>query len=268
MGLSARMALYGVACLALMVLDSRYDALSLFRSGSASLIQPVQNVLAHPFGVVGRAFDFFQVHADLLTEKRQLKLEHDRLAVQLQQFQRVYAENRDLRSLLNLTWSEPVVAVAAEITRVLPDPFSRRLLIDRGSAEGIEPGRPVVDADGLIGQITQVSAGSSVVTLLTAKAQAAPVQNRRNGLRLIVTGTGTDNLLEVRYLDMHADLKAGDILVTSGIDSVYPAGIPVARVLKVEQPRETPFALAHCQPLGAPDQNRHLLILMRRNTPS
>jgi len=114
---------------------------------------------------------------------------------------------------------------------------------------------------GLVGQVTRVYPWTSEVTLLTDRDQGAPVQNLRNGLRVIVSGQGSDTLLEVRFLDMHADLKPGDLLHTSGIDGVYPAGIPVAQVVRIEPPRHTPFARALCRPLGGVGQYRHMAVL-------
>lgn len=261
LGLPARLALYGLASLAMMVMDSRYDTLAAFRSGSATLIHPVQAVLARPFEFLDEAGEFFTVHGTLLQEKRQLEAEQERLATLLQGYNDLQAENGRLRDMLKLAPLPAVEPMAARITRVLPDPFARKLIIDHGTADGVEAGRPVVDVAGLIGQVTEVYPRSSVITLLTSKDQAAPVQNLRNGLRLIVSGSGSDNLLEVRYLDMHADLKAGDILTTSGIDGVYPPGIQVARVIKIEPPRQTPFARAICEPLGRIGQHRYVLIL-------
>lgn len=261
MGLPARLALYALASLTLMVVDTRYDALTALRQGTAALIYPVQAALARPFEYLGEAGEFFTVHGELLREKRRLEREHQHLAALLQSYRGLQSENAVLRGLLALELPASVEPLAARVTRVLPDPFQRKLVVDRGALAGVEAGRPVVDATGLIGQVTEVHPGSSVVTLLTSREQAAPALNERTGLRLIVSGTGSDNLLEVRYLDMHADIKAGDVLTTSGIDGVYPAGIPVARVLSVEQPRLTPFAKAVCQPLGAIGRYRHVLIL-------
>ncbi|TCJ12782.1 rod shape-determining protein MreC [Parasulfuritortus cantonensis] len=261
MGLPARLALYGVICVALMVLDHRYDAMTTVRVGSASLIHPLQSALARPFEFLGEAGEFFATHGQLLREKRRLEIDRERLAALLQGYAALQSENAYLQGVLKLTPPAGSEPLAARITRVLPNPFVRKLVVDRGSADGVEAGRPVVDLTGLVGQVTEVYPNSSVITLLTSKEEAAPVQNQRNGLRLIVSGIGSDNLLEVRYLDMHADLKAGDLLTTSGIDGVYPAGIQVARVVSVEAPRQTPFARAVCQPIGHIGQHRYVLIL-------
>jgi rod shape-determining protein MreC len=266
MGLPARLALYCLASLGLMLVDSRYDALAAVRAGAATAIHPVQVLLARPFEYLGEAGEFFTVHGRLLDERRRLASEHEKLAALLQSHRDLQAENVRLRSLLSLPTPAGVEPLAATVTRVLPNPFARQLVIDRGSADGVVAGRPVVDAAGLIGQVTAVYPASSIVTLLTSREQAAPVQNQRNGLRLLVSGTGSDSLLEVRYLDMHADLKRGDLLTTSGLDGVYPPGIPVARVVDVTQPRQTPFARARCQPIGNIGQYRHVLVLKARST--
>lgn len=261
MGPRTRMALYGLACVVLMVLDSRYDAMNAVRASSAVLLHPLQSVLSKPFVFLSEAAEFFSIHGALVRDNRQLQAEHQRLAAQVQGLRDLQAENAHLKQLLALPTPPGVQPVASSIIRVLPDPFSRRIVVDRGTRQGIVAGRPVVDAQGLVGQVTEVFPDSSTITLLTSLEQAAPVQNQRNGLRLIVQGTGADALLEIRYLDMHADLKAGDLLTTSGLDGVYPAGIPVARVLRVEQPRQSPFARALCVPIGAIGQHRQLLIL-------
>lgn len=261
MGLPTRLALYCLVSLALMVVDSRYGALTTFRSVAASVIYPIQGFLAKPFSYFSEASDFFTVHAKVLQENRRLILESQVFASRLQGYAALKDENAQLRRLLGLPPAPGVKFMAAEVIRVQPDPFDRRIIVDKGAIDGVEAGRPVVDASGLVGQITRVFAASSEVTLLTSKEQAAPVQDQRNGLRLILSGSGSDNLLEVRYLDMHADVKPGDVLVTSGIDGVYPLGIPVARVLRVDPPRQTPFARAVCQPIGEIGQHRHILIL-------
>ncbi len=263
MGLPARLALYCLASLALMVVDSRYAAMATVKNTAAELVNPIQDILARPFGYLGKAGDFFIVHGQVLGENRRLILASQVFASRLQGYEALKLENARLRALLDLRPPSGVETRAAEIVRILPDPFNRRVIVDKGATDGVTAGRPVVDAAGLVGQVTQVYSTSSQVSLLTAKEQAAPVQNQRNGLRLIVSGTGSNDQLEVRYLDMHADLKPGDILVTSGIDGVYPLGIPVARVVRVEPPRQTPFARVICQPIGAIGQHRHVLILNR-----
>lgn len=261
MGLLPRLAIYSLISMILMAADARYNGLDALRTGAAAVFHPMQTALARPFQYMGEAGRFFIVHGEVLDELQRTKLESRQLRTSLQGLKSLEAENARLRALLALPPRDGVAPLAVGVTGSVPDPFSRRLTVNRGSLQGVVAGRPVVDAIGLVGQVTRVFPASSEVTLLTSREQSAPVQNQRNGLRLIVTGIGSDNLLEVRYLDMHADLKPDDLLVTSGLDGVYPAGIPVARVLRIDPPRHTPFAYAVCQPIAGIGQNKHLVIL-------
>ncbi len=261
MGVPARFGLYVLICLLLLALDTRYSALSGVRAGLNAVLHPLQMALAQPWYWMQNAAGFFVTHAELSTENTLLRQQQERMRANMQDRQSLSVENAKLRALLALPPRPGVTPVAGEILETVPDPFSRKVVINRGTAHGISAGWPVVDAVGLVGQVTRAYPWTSEVTLLTDRDQGAPVQNLRNGLRLIVSGQGSDNLLEVRFLDMHADLKSGDLLYTSGIDGVYPAGIPVAQVVRTEPPRNTPFARALCQPLGGVGQYRHMAVL-------
>lgn len=262
-GLPVRLAIYAILSLGLMAADARYDALGLLRTGAASVFHPLQTFLGRPFAYLREASDFFEVHGELLRDNRDLVAERQQLRTDMQKMRLLEAENARLRALLALPTPAGYQARTVEVVGAVPDPFSRRLVIGMGASQGISAGWPLVDANGLVGQVTRVFPSSSEVTLLTSHEQSAPVQVLRNGLRLIVTGLGSDDLLEVRYLDSHADLQPGDLLVTSGIDGVYPQGIPVGRVLRIDPPRQSPFARALCQPMAGIGQGRHLTLLQR-----
>lgn len=260
-GLSARFAAYLLLGLVLVVLDARYTALSGLRAVLGAGLHPFRVALAAPGEWLNQVGGFFVAHGELKHANQHLTREHNQLLA-LQQDRRVLAaENARLRGLLGLQAPQGAAPIPAEILQSAPDPFSRKVILDRGSNQGIQAGWPVMDAQGLIGQVTRVTPLDAEVTLLVAKEQSAPVVNLRNGLRVVVTGLGSDSLMEVRFLDMHADLKAGDELHTSGLDGLYPAGIPVARVVRTETPRDTPFARAWCAPLGGVGQYRHVLVL-------
>lgn len=261
MGLSARFGLYVLVCLFLLALDTRYAALSGVRAGLNAVLHPLQMGLAQPWHWMQDAGGFFVTHGELAAENTRLRAQQERLRLSLQENQSLATENARLRALMTLPDRPGVTPVVGEVLETAPDPFTRKVIISRGAAHGIEAGRPVVDAVGLVGQVTRVYPWTAEVTLITDRDQGAPVQNLRNGLRLIVSGQGSDNLLEIRFLDMHADLQPGDLLYTSGIDGIYPAGIPVARVLRTEPPRHTPFARALCQPLGGVGRYRHMAVL-------
>lgn len=261
MGLSARFVIYLLASLFLAALDARYDALGHLRAAFNAALHPAQKVVAWPFEFLSDAGGFFVVHAELQRENARLVEQGRRLQAQLQDYQAVQAENLRLRALLELPPMPGLRRSPAEIIQASPNPFSRKVTLNRGAVHGITTGSPVIDENGLLGQVTAVFPWSAELTQLTDRNQAAPVQSLRSGLRVLVSGMGSDSLLEVRYLDQHADLQAGDILVTSGIDGVYPAGVPVARVLRIEPPRNSPFARAVCQSLGAVGRHRQVLVL-------
>lgn len=267
MGLPARFGLYVLISLVIAAIDTRYAALHEVRNGLNAMLQPVRVGLAMPWGWMREAGGFFATHGALNAENARLQRERERLLILQQDRHELAAENLHLRSLLALPQRPGVSAVAAEILEVAPDPFSRKVIINKGETQGLTAGRPVIDGAGLVGQVTRVFPYSAEVTLLTDRDQGAPVQNLRNGLRLIVSGSGADNLLEVRFLDMHADIRAGDWLYTSGIDGVYPAGIPVAQVVRTEPPRHTPFAKALCRPVGGVGRYRHVAVLTLQAEP-
>lgn len=261
MGLPVRFALYVLLALLIALVDTRYDTLQGLRSALNSVLHPVRLGLAAPWGWAHEVGGFFRTHGRLQAENQRLLQERARLLQQQQQLLALAAENTHLRTLLALPPRPGVAMMAAEIVTVSADPFARRVLIDKGAAHGLVAGRPVVDASGLVGQVTRLYPLTAEVTLLTDRDQSAPVMNLRNGLRVLVSGTGADNLLEVRFLDMHADMKPGDRLYTSGIDGVFPAGIPVAEVIRVEAPRHAPFAKAVCRPLAGVGRHRQVAVL-------
>ncbi len=261
MGLPARFGLYVLVSLIIAAIDTRYATLHEVRNSLNALLYPVRMGLAAPWDWARDAGSFFVTHGELHAENLRLQQEREQLLILQQDRRALAAENDRLRSLLALPDYPGVKSVAAEILEVAADPFSRKVIINKGAAQGLVPGRPVIDGAGLVGQVTRVFPYSAEVTLLTDRDQGAPVQDLRNGLRLIVSGSGADNLLEVRFLDMHADVKEGDWLYTSGIDGVYPAGIPVAQVVHTEPPRHTPFARAFCRPLGGVGRYRHVVVL-------
>lgn len=267
MGLSARLFLYAGLSLALMAVDARYRALEDLRALAATLLHPVQATLARPFIFLAEASAFFTVHARLLESHRKLEAERNALRQTLHAHAALAAENAHLRRLMELPPPASHRLLPAEIVRALPDPFARKLILHIGANRGVRAGAPVVDSDGLIGQITRVYPLTSELTLLTSREQSVPVQVLRNGLRLIASGSGSDDLIEVRFLDAHADLTVGDLLHTSGIDGVYPPGIPVARILRIEPVPGSPFARALARPIGGTQRQRQVGVLLPEEAP-
>jgi rod shape-determining protein MreC len=171
------------------------------------------------------------------------------------------AENEQLRRLLNVSEKISQKSVAVEVFYVPPNAFSHRLIFNKGSRAGIEPGMPVIDEGGVVGQIIRVTPFTSEAALLIDDQVSIPVQVLRNGLRLIAFGSDEVGKLEIRYLSGNVDVKAGDTLVTSGIGGLFPAGLPVGQVEKVDHDPGTGFGMAIAEPLSHPERYRHFLVL-------
>jgi rod shape-determining protein MreC len=206
--------------------------------------------------------DYFSSLTALQKENRNLKQQQIANAQTLQQVQQLVAENAQLRKLLDANERVQVKSVMSEILYDARDAFTRKVVLDRGTQHGVALGQPVIDDVGVVGQVTRVFPFTSEVTLLTDKDQAIPVQVVRSGLRSIAYGQGHSGSLDLRFMPVNADIKNGDILVTSGIDGVYPAGLAVAKVVQVESKSSDAFARIVCQPLAGIDRNRQLLILL------
>jgi rod shape-determining protein MreC len=183
-------------------------------------------------------------------------------AQHLQQRQLLAAENAHLRGLLAAAERVPVKSLMAEILYDTRDPFTRKIVLNRGAQSGVKAGQPVIDEVGVVGQVTRVFPLTAEVTLLTDKAQAIPVQVVRSGVRSVAYGRGQSNALDLRFMPANADIRPGDMLVTSGIDGVYPAGLAVASVVQVESQSSDAFARIVCLPLAGVDRNGQLLVLL------
>jgi len=201
----------------------------------------------------------------LLEENEKLRQIYLDNREQLLKLQALEAENAQLRKLLGAVQQiEPASktkAVLAEILFTPRDPFSHKITLNKGSQHHIQLGQAVIDEKGIVGQITQLYPWSSEVTLLTDKDHSVPVQVVRNSLRSVVSGTGKNDELELRYLSVNTDIQQGDLLVTSGIGGVYPPGIPVATVLRIERDPTGDFAQIISTPIAGVDRNRQVLIL-------
>ncbi|MBM3347303.1 MAG: rod shape-determining protein MreC, partial [Betaproteobacteria bacterium] len=169
------------------------------------------------------------------------------------------AENAQLRRLLEARERVAGSASPAEIMYSGRDPFSRKVVIDKGSQQGLVSGQPVIDETGVIGQVTRVFPMLAEVTLITDKSQAIPLQVVRNGLRALAYGDGA--ALDLRFVAANADIQNGDVLVTSGIDGIYPAGLPVARVSRVERDAAYAFARIQCVPIAGTERHRQVLVI-------
>lgn len=262
---TTRLILWVMVSVGLAFIDVRFGALDSLRSGFAQLMRPLQRAVLVPFDVGTEVSGFLVRHRELQQQRDKLLDERVQLNRALYAARDAQRANAELLALLKLARPQNRSAVAAHILYQGQDWFSRRMVIDRGASAGIHAGAPVVDAQGLIGQVTRVYPASSEVTLVTHADQLTPVMVERTGQRALATGGSEADQLELRFVPAHTDLKPGDILLTSGIDKVYPAGLPVARVLRVTSPQATPYARVECAPLGGVNRARVLLVLTMKD---
>ncbi len=255
-----RFVFFASISLVLMVSDARLGALDSLRQVISVAVAPLQRLAMTPAELLDRIGSFFVTQERLQSENATLMQRQLVQAAQLQRMQAMQAENVHLRNLLGVQRQRDESVVAAEIVYAGRDPFSQKITVDKGSNHKVQAGQPALDDVGVIGQVTRVYPFSSEITLLTDKDQAIPVEIVRNGARAIAFGHGQDGALELPFMASNADIQNGDTLVTSGIDGVYPAGLPVAVVSKIE--RSTSFAKITCIPSAGVNRHKQLLILI------
>jgi rod shape-determining protein MreC len=259
----ARLAFFVILSLALLVLDLKYRYLELARQGVATVLYPLQRAAYTPVDLYEQLGDYFSSLAAVQRENVQLKRKELESANWLLRQQHLELENQRLRELLDMKARQPVSGTIAEILYTAHDPFSRRVIVDKGGQHGIAAGQAVVDEAGVLGQVTRVYPLQSEVTLVTDKNQAVPVKIVRNGLRTVLFGA-SGGQLELRFLAANADVQPGDLLVTSGLDGVYLPGLPVAKVLRVERDAAYSFARILCEPAAGVEKHGQVLILGSR----
>ena len=255
--------LYALLAIVLMTLDHRGRWVDQVRAGAGLLIEPAVLLAEMPFRLGQRVRLAVQSQRQLLAEGDELRQALTRVSAELLLLEELALENAELRELLEASQRLDRGFHAAEIRSIDLNPFSHRILIDRGRLEGLSPGQPVIDALGVVGQVDEVYLYSSQVILLTDPDHALPVRIQRTGLRTIAYGSGLTSRMRLNDLPMNVDLEPGDLLVTSGLGGTFPAGLPVARVDGVERPSGEAFASATLRPLGRLDRSRHLLVLDR-----
>lgn len=263
----ARLFFFSALSLGLLVADLRLHTLEWARSAAATLLLPAQRVATMPVAGIWDLGGYLSGMSSLKSENESLR--QDKLAQSnlLLRQQHLEQENLQLRALLDMKARQPAEGRLAEIVYSARDPFTRRVVIDKGSQAGIENGQAVIDDIGVIGQVTRTYPLTSEVTLLTDKDQAIPVQVQRNGLRAILAGAGA-GAMELRFLAPNADVQIGDTLVTSGLDGIYLPGLPVAKVVAIDRDNSFSFARIACQPLAGVERHGLVLVLGRRIVPT
>lgn len=259
----SKLTFFSVLALFLMVADARFEIAKPLRVAVAAVLYPVQWLALRPVVWAqggGQYFESLQTsRAGEAAAQRKLGL----LSQRANQVEQLTLENSRLRQLLGLRERVTTPAQSAQVLYDAADPYSRKVIIDRGLLDNVASGSPVLDESGVLGQVTRVYPMVSEVTLVTDRDQAIPVLNTRTGVRGVAFGDPAPHAsaLELRFMAANADVQPGDLLTTSGVDGVYPPGLPVARVAKVERRVESGFARITSMPLALVSGARHVLVL-------
>ena len=257
-----RLMFYAALAVFLMAADGRWNLTQPLRAGLATVLHPVQQVLLAPM----RALESISHYASGLEEARHVQQRAERAlmaqADRVMRLEQVQIENDRLRALLDLRARTVVPTLAAQVQYDAPDPFSRKVVIDRGALQGVKPGVPAIDEHGVLGQVTRVYPLSAEITLVTDQNAAVPVVNLRSQQRGVAFGQPKTRGMELRFMAGNADVQVGDVLQTSGLDGIYPSGLPVATVVSVDRRAETSFARVQLRPFAQAEQPRHVLLLL------
>ena len=259
----SKLTVFSALALFLMVADTRFKITQPLRMVVATALRPVQWVAMQPVNWAQGGGKYFEA---LSSSQSSEELARKKLGLQSQranQVEQLLLENARLRQLLTLRERVTTAAQAAQVLYDAADPYTRKVIIDKGMTDGVAIGSPVIDESGVLGQVTRVYPSVSEITLVTNRDQAIPVQNSRTGARGIAFGDGAGHVgaLELRFMAANADVQVGDILATSGVDGVYPPGLPVAKVDRVERRVDSAFARVYCTPFALVSGTAHVMVL-------
>lgn len=246
---------------ALMIADTHIRWLDPLRSSAGLVLTPLYWAGDLPGRSLDLARQMLVSRADLLAENEKLRADTLLMQRRLQKLAVLTEQNVRLRELLNSSELLEEQVIVAELLGIDPNPQTHKLLINKGSSHGVYEGQPMLDAQGVMGQVVEVMPYSARVLLLTDSRHSLPVQVTRNGLRAIAGGNGTPGSFELRYVADNADIKEGDLLVTSGMAQRFPAGYPVGVVTSVQRGTGQPFATVLASPAAVLDRSRHFLLV-------
>jgi rod shape-determining protein MreC len=261
----SKLLFFSALALFLMVADTRFRIIQPLRATLATALYPVQWLAMQPVRAVKNSADYFtslrQAKTDSEDASKKLALQSLRAG----QVEQLLQENGRLRKLLGLREQLATAVMAAEVLYDAADPYTRKVIIDKGLLQGVDLGSPVLDESGVLGQVTRVHPLVSEVTLLIDRDLAIPVLNIRTGARSVAYGdpsnAGSGNGLELRFMGSNSDVQQGDLLTTSGVDGVYPPGLPVAKISRIERRAESAFAKIYCAPQALVTAARHVMVV-------
>jgi len=245
----------------LMAVDHRQHYLEGVRSTISVLVYPLQYLVDLPISASSWIGENLSSRETLLEENTRLRMQQTLFKAQLQKFNAIEAENQRLRELLQSSKKVGEQVLIGELLAVDLEPFTRQIVINKGSRHGVYLGQPLIGADGVMGQIVHVGPLSAIAMLITDVNHAIPVQINRNGLRAIAVGTGEPDRLAIPYLPLSADIVEGDLLVSSGLGGHFPSDYPVAVVSQVDKDPTRPYAVISAVPTASLETSREVLLV-------
>jgi rod shape-determining protein MreC len=248
--------------IALMLIDYRFKTLDPIRNNVNWVLRPLEYLMLTPRNVYQASTEYFTTRSTLEQENQIFKARQAELALLANQSEFLLIENQNLRQLMDLQKQVGFKTLPVEILFNPPNPISQRVVINRGNDDGLKLGNPIANDAGILGQVVRLYDHSAEVSLLEDRDFAVPVQVARNGLRAAVFGAGRGNPLELRYLPVASDLEVGDILITSGIDGVYPPGYAVAVISRIERNVDKNSSNVFCVPIAAVNRYRQALAFL------
>lgn len=257
-----RLIFFVLISIALMTVDHRQQHLDALRDALATLIYPLQYIIQLPFEGGGSLSGYLAERSTLLEENARLRQKQLLINAQLQKLTALEVENRRLRMLLESSANIQERVLIAELLTVDFDPYRHQILLNKGTRDGVHAGQPLLDEQGIIGQIIHVHTFTSMGILITDPNHAVPVQVNRNGLRTLAVGTGNFRELELPYIPNNGDIQVGDLLISSGLGGRFPRGYPVARVTRVDVDPGRPFAQVVARPTAQLDRSREVLLII------
>ena len=265
--LESRLLIVVVLSLGLIISDGLYGVFKPLRSLLTTLVSPVQYIASLPAVFLDASTDRIISQEQLITENEALIQQLVILQADNQRYQSLQAENEQLRKLLDAPVKTNLPKKVAELMAVDNNPYSLQVLINKGSINGVFNTQPVIDDQGVVGQIVDVAQTTSRVLLVSDLSHAIPVRILRNNLRLIANGSGDLNFLNIKHVPHSADVAEGDILISSGLGNVFPEGYPVAVISQIKRDEGRPFAMVKASPLARLDRLRYLLLLGQKDIP-
>ncbi len=257
----SKLLFFSALALFLMVADTRFRITQPLRATLVTAMYPVQWLAMQPVRAVKNAAEYLAGLDQAKTDTEQAVKKLTLQSLRAGQVEQLLQENSRLRKLLGLRERLATSVIAAEVLYDAADPYSRKVIIDKGLLQGVDLGSPVLDESGVLGQVTRVHPLVSEVTLLIDRDLAIPVLNIRTGARSVAYGDPSGNGLELRFMGSNSDVQQGDLLTTSGVDGVYPPGLPVAKISRIERRAESAFAKIYCVPQALVSAARHVMVV-------